>query len=101
MLTAFVFNFHFAVMEKAFRGRIQLLYSDTDSLVYEIFSEDLYLELAAMNGKFDFSNYPDTSSLYSPDFKHVTLKFKDELEGYVMMELFLLTICRCRRTGET
>ena len=35
-------RFHYDVIEKHFRGNYELLYSDTDSLVYQIYCDDLY-----------------------------------------------------------
>ena len=56
----YMYNFHYNVMKPVFNGRIQLLYTDTDSLIYEIESEDLYakLEVVGKKGWFDFSNFP-------------------------------------------
>ena len=55
-----MYNFHYNVMKLVFNDRIQLLYTDTDSLMYEIKSEDPYaeLEVAGKKGWFDFSNFP-------------------------------------------
>ena len=52
------FNFYYNVMKLVFNDRIQLLYTDTDSLLYEIESEGPYAELgvAGKKGWFDFSN---------------------------------------------
>ena len=46
-----MFNFHYNVMKPVFNDRIQLLYTDTDSLLYEIESEDPYAELGAAGKK--------------------------------------------------
>ena len=55
-----MYNFHYNVMKPVFNDRIQLLYTDTDSLMYEIKLEDPYAELgiAGKKGWFDFSNFP-------------------------------------------
>ena len=67
----------------------QLLYSDTDSLTYRIYTEDLYHDIQAnteLNEHFNFSNYPSNSPLYSNKNKKTVLKLKDELCGCVMKE---------------
>ena len=58
-----MYNFHYNVMKPVFNDRIQLLYTDTDSLMYEIKSGDPYAELGVMGKKgwFDFSNFPPRS----------------------------------------
>ena len=55
-----MYNFHYNVMKPIFGERINLLYTNTDSLMYEIESEDVYKELGMKaSGYFDFSNYPE------------------------------------------
>ena len=61
-----------------------VLYSDTDSLLYEIKHTDFYEELATndeLRQHFDLSNYPTDHFLYNVENKMVNLKFKDELAG--------------------
>ena len=77
-----MFNFHYNVMKKHLNCFV--LYSDTDSLLYEIKYTDFYEELATndeLRQHFDLSNYPKEHHLYNADNKMVTLKFKDELGG--------------------
>ncbi len=77
-----MFKFHYMVMKQSFNCR--LLYSDTDSLLYRIQTEDLYADLAAkrdLHDKFDFSNYPRDHTLFNEAHKKVVLKFKDEFAG--------------------
>ena len=83
----YMYNFHYNVMKKHLN--VELLYIDTDSLTYKVFTEDLYKELAEneeLKAFFDFSNYPQTSPLYSTANKRKVLLFKDELSGKVMEE---------------
>lgn len=66
-----------------------LLYSDTDSLLYEISTDDLYADLQRnpeLQQYFDFSNYDKKSALYNESNKRVTLKFKDEMQGGIISE---------------
>ena len=82
-----MYNFHYNVMKKNFDCR--LIYSDTDSLLYEIKGKDFYKELQTseqLRYHFDLSNYPDTHSLYNNSQKLVTLKFKDEFAGVPIQE---------------
>ena len=82
-----MFNFHYRVMKQHLN--CELLYSDTDSLLYEIKHQDLYKELAEnldLKKHFDFSNYPVNHPLFDESNKMVTLLFKDELAGKLMEE---------------
>ena len=83
----FMFEFHYMVMKKQFD--CTLLYSDTDSFLYEIRTDDLYRDLQnkdALRQQFDLSNYPESSPLYNNDNKMVVLKWKDEMKGEVIKE---------------
>ena len=66
-----------------------LLYSDTDSLLYEIRGDDFYEKVGrdvSLKQHFDFSNYPQDHFLYGSDNKMVTLKFKEEMKGVAIRE---------------
>ena len=81
----YMFDFHYNTMKKHFD--CSLLYSDTDSLTYEIRTIDLYKDLKEsndLNEKFDFSNYERDNNLFDDKNKMVVLKFKDELKGRPM-----------------
>ena len=74
-----MYDFHYNVMKKIFGPRIHLLYTDTDSLMYEIESEDVYEELSPYVATyFDTSNYPTTHNLFNSGNKKIPGFFKDE-----------------------
>ena len=62
----------------------ELLFTDTDSLTYEIKSEDLYEKVFKHNQFFDFSNYPKGSKFFDPTNKKVIGKMKDESERKII-----------------
>ena len=51
-----MYDFHYRFVKKHFDA--ELLYTDTDSLSYEIKSEDVQEEFFNNKHLFDFSNYP-------------------------------------------
>jgi hypothetical protein len=63
-----------------------LLFTDTDSLVYHIFTDDLYADLATHREYFDFSGYPSDHPLFGNDNKMVVGKMKDESAGGIITE---------------
>ena len=85
-----MYDFHYNHVLKAYdHNKIKLLFTDTDSLCYEIETDDVYKDMAAnkhLRGTFDFSNYPETHPLYSTQFEAIPGYFKDELEGSIMTE---------------
>ena len=83
----FMYDFHYNTMKKHFNCK--LLYSDTDSFVYEIFSNDFFADLkrkTTVKDLFDFSNFPTNHEMYDQSNARVTLKFKDEMGGKMISE---------------
>jgi len=75
--------FHYHVIKEHFGQKVSLLYTDTDSLVYEFTNiPDIHQELASLPKEhFDFSNYPTSHMLYGTGRKKVPGAFKDEFGG--------------------
>ena len=68
------------IVLKTFK-RAKLLFTDTDSLVYEIYDKDVYEQCFKDKELFDFSGYPINSKYYDNSNKKVLGKMKDELNG--------------------
>ena len=79
-----MYDFHYNFIKKHFDA--ELLFTDTDSLTYEIKSEDVYEELFKHKHLFDFSNYPKDSKFFNLTNKKVIGKMKDESEGKIIDE---------------
>ena len=62
-----------------------MLFTDTDSLAYEIKSEDVHEEFFKHKHLFDFSIYPKDSKFFDETTKKVIGKMKDESEGKILM----------------
>ena len=65
-----MYEFHYDYIEKKNGNNSRLLFTDTDGLMYEIKTEDVY---GFSNDKtmFDFSNY-STKSIYYDEFKQIS-----------------------------
>ena len=63
-----------------------MLFTDTDSLTYEIKSKNVYEELFKWKYFFDFSNYSKDSKFFNETNKNVIGKMKDEFGGVVITE---------------
>ena len=73
-------------MKKQYGDRIKLLFTDTDSLCYEIQTEDVYKDMGEHKKLYDFSEYPKDHFLFSTENKKVIGKFKDEAGSKPIME---------------
>ena len=83
----FMFEYHYKVMKENFD--CNLLYSDSDSFVYEVRSGDFFAEIQKKKQvaeQFDFSNFLPEQPLYSRDNARVTLRFKNEMESRPIFE---------------
>ena len=61
-----------------------MLFTDTDSLTYEIKSENVYEEFFKWQDLFDFSNYPKDSKYFVETNKKNIGKMKDEFGGVIV-----------------
>ena len=66
------------------------MYRDTDSLFYEIETDDIYEGLVQLKHVLDLSDYPKCHHLHSELNKKVPLKLSDELNGDIVMEAVFL-----------
>ena len=79
-----MYDFHYSFIKKHFDA--EFLFTDTDSLTYEIKSEDIYEDFFKHKHLFDFSNYPKDSKFFDQVNKKVIDKMKDEKEGKIIGE---------------
>ena len=69
------------------------MFTDTDSLVYEIKTEDVYEDFFEDKNLFDFSDYPLNSKFFDLVNKKVIGKMKDEFKGEIKGIKNLLMFC--------
>jgi hypothetical protein len=81
-----MYSFHYEVMKPNFGQSLQLLYTDTDSLLYEVNCPNVYKKLKKVSSFFDFSNYPQDHFLHSLEKKRCPGLFKDEAGGKTITE---------------
>ena len=81
-----MYEFHYSYIKRRYDDKAKLLFTDTDSLCYEIQTKDIYNELWEDKELFDNSDYPKYSQYYSSENKKVIGKFKDEAAGMPIKE---------------
>ena len=74
-----MYDFHFNFIKKHFDT--ELLFTDTDSLTYEIKSEDVFEESFKYEQLLDFSNFSKGSNFYDNQNEMFVGKMKDEYKG--------------------
>ena len=87
-----MYEFHYDYMKKKYKGTdLKLLYMDTDSLVYDIKTEDFYRDIAEdVETRFDTSGYQSNRPLPIGKNKKVIGLMKDELGEKIMKEFISL-----------
>ena len=79
-----MYEFHYKYMKSKFDAK--LLFTDSDILVYEIKTEDVYDDFYQDKNLFDFSDYPLNSKFFDPVNKKVIGKMKDEFKGKIISD---------------
>ncbi|XP_020912011.1 uncharacterized protein LOC110249773 [Exaiptasia diaphana] len=84
-----MYGFHYNYIKPKYGEKAKLLFTDTDSLAYEIETEDFYKDISKdIQAKFDTSNFPKDhpSGIEVGVNKKVIGKFKDEAGGQQLTE---------------
>ena len=79
-----MFNFHYTYIKEKYSSKAELLFTDTDSLMYQIKTKDFYKDISDdVQDKFDTSDYPPNhkSGILTGVNKKVIGMFKDEVAG--------------------
>lgn len=82
-----IFDFHYHYMDEAFRKGCTILYTDTDSLIYEVFEDPYEVMRRDCHTRFDTSDYPKNNPYGIPQVnKKVLGMMKDENGGIPMTD---------------
>ena len=79
-----MYEFYYNYIKSKFDAK--LLFTDTDSLVYEIKTEDVFEDFYEDKKLFDFSDHSLDSKFFDPINKKVIGKMKDEFKGKIINE---------------
>ena len=81
-----MYDFHYNYIKHKYGNKAKLLFTDTDSLTYEIETNYAYADFWKNKDKFDNSDYNKESPFYNAVNKKVIGKFKDESAGIPITE---------------
>ena len=76
-----MYNFHYNYIKKKYNNRAKVLFTNTDSLTYEIEDEDVCKDFWNDKEMFDNSDYPESSPSYCNVNKKIIGKFNYEACG--------------------
>ena len=81
-----MYDFWYNHIKAKYGDKVSLLYTDTDSLLFEVETDDVYADMKANATQYDFSDYPRGHPNHSIENKKVVGKFKDECYGRPITE---------------
>ena len=72
-----MYEFHYDYMLPKYGDNVKLCFTDTDSLLYEVKTNDIYENMKDNLDRYDFSEYPFENPLYNETNKKTIGKFKE------------------------
>ena len=84
-----MYEFHYNYIKEKYGDKAKLLFTDTDSLLYEIETEDFFKDISGdVKDRFDTSDYPENhpSGIPTGENKKMLGMFKDEAGGKIIKE---------------
>ena len=79
-----MYDFYYNKLKAQYGSKCQLLYTDTDSLLLDVQTEDVYQDMKNNIDWYDTSDYPKDHFLFSEKHKKAVGKFKDECSGKII-----------------
>ena len=94
-----MYDWYYNKLKKKYGENCTMLYTDTDSLLVDIKTNDIYKDMSETKEDYDFSDYPKNHQLHDESNKKVIGKMKDECAGtpiaeYIGLRPKLYTILR-------
>ena len=82
----FMYDWYYNKLKKKYGENCTMLYTDTDSLLVDIKTNDIYKDMSETKEDYDFSDYPKDHQLHDESNKKVIGKMKDECAGAPIAE---------------
>ena len=81
-----MYDFYYNHIKRKYGNSARLLYTDTDSLLMHIYTQDVYRDMSQHLDLYDTNDYPKDHFLHSAKNKKVLGKMKDECAGIPILE---------------
>ena len=81
-----MYEFHYDYIRKKYDNKSKLLFTDRDSLMHQIKTENVCEDFTSYKEMFGFNNYSTKSKCYDYSNKLIVGKMKDEIGGVVIEE---------------
>ena len=85
-----MYQFWYDHLKNKYNDKIELIYTDTDSFIIEVETDDIYKNMYEDKELYDFSEYPEDHTNFNISNKKIFGKFKDELKSKIITEFVAL-----------
>ena len=94
-----MYDWYYNKLKKKYGENCNLLYTDTDSSLVDIKTEDIYKDMSVTKDEYDFSDYSKHHPIYDETDKKVLGKTKDKCAGtpiaeYISLHPMLYSVLR-------
>lgn len=81
-----IYDFYYGFLKSKYKDKLCLLYTDTDSLISEVETENFYQDMKENLEYFDTSNFKENNNYDMPISESVIGRMKDEYAGKILWE---------------
>ena len=81
-----MYQFWYDHLKNKYNNNVELIYTDTDSFIIQVETDNIYKDMLENKNLYDFSDYPINHLNYDITNKKVLGKFKDELNSQIITE---------------
>ena len=81
-----MYQFWYDHLKNKYNNKVELIYTDTDSLLIHVKTDDIYKDMLEDKNLYDFSKYQINHPNYDIKNKKVLMKFKDEMKSLIITE---------------
>ena len=82
-----MYDFWYNHIVAKYGTKAELIYTDTDSLLFRVETEDIYQDMLDNKERYDFSEYPKDHPCFDPSNAKIPGLFKDESNGRPIREV--------------
>ena len=87
-----MYKFSYDHLKNKYNDKVELIYTDTDSFIIEVETNDIYKDMYDNKNLYDFSEYPKNHPNFDMSNKKVLGKYKDELNSKMINEFIALKL---------
>ena len=81
-----MYQFWYDHLKNKYNNKVELVYTDTDSFIIQVETDDVYKDMLEDKNLYDFSEYPIDHPNYDITNKKVLGTFKDEIKSLIITE---------------